>query len=100
MAGVDGDDLLRAYQAAGVTDVPTAGRVMGNQRRGGQVRPPQLAEIGRRRGACQPPPASGRRRTPNSRMPSRYQAFPYQKFGQYPGRVTVISRAHLAPRGL
>lgn len=30
----------------------------------------------------------------------RYQAFPYQKFGQYPGRVTVISRANLGPEGL
>lgn len=30
----------------------------------------------------------------------RYQAFPYQKFGQYPGRVAVISRANLSPEGL
>lgn len=27
----------------------------------------------------------------------RYEAFPYQKFGQHPGRVTVISRAALDP---
>src|SRR5690606_32686170 len=26
----------------------------------------------------------------------RYQAYPWQKFGQYPGRVTTISRAALA----
>ena len=30
----------------------------------------------------------------------RYRAFPYQKFGQYPGEVTVISRASLGPEGL
>lgn len=30
----------------------------------------------------------------------RYQAFPYQKFGQYLGRVTVISRANLGPDGM
>lgn len=30
----------------------------------------------------------------------RYQAFPYQKFGQYPGEVTVISRANLGPEGI
>lgn len=27
----------------------------------------------------------------------RYEAFPYQKFGQYPGRVSLISRANLSP---
>lgn len=27
----------------------------------------------------------------------RYQAFPYQKFGQYPGTVSLISRATLRP---
>lgn len=30
----------------------------------------------------------------------RYRAFPYQKFGQYPGRITVISRANLGPDGM
>ncbi|MDO5368907.1 HlyD family secretion protein [Paracoccus sp. (in: a-proteobacteria)] len=30
----------------------------------------------------------------------RYEAFPYQKFGQHPGRVTVISRAALRPDDL
>jgi membrane fusion protein len=27
----------------------------------------------------------------------RYEAFPYQKFGQYPGKVSLISRANLRP---
>lgn len=30
----------------------------------------------------------------------RYSAFPYQKFGQYPGAVAMISRASLGPEGL
>ncbi|MCA0401864.1 MAG: HlyD family secretion protein [Proteobacteria bacterium] len=32
-----------------------------------------------------------------ARVLLRYQAFPYQKFGQYPGSVTLISRATLLP---
>ncbi|MFE0019036.1 HlyD family secretion protein [Mesorhizobium sp. NPDC059054] len=32
-----------------------------------------------------------------SRVLLRYQAFPYQKFGQYPGAVSLISRSTLRP---
>lgn len=34
---------------------------------------------------------------PGSRVVLRYQAFPYQKFGQHYGRVTDISRSALSP---
>lgn len=37
---------------------------------------------------------------PSSRVVLRYQAFPYQKFGQQYGRVTDISRSALSPRDI
>lgn len=35
---------------------------------------------------------------PGSKVVLRYQAYPYQKFGQYYGRVRAISRSALSPR--
>jgi membrane fusion protein len=37
---------------------------------------------------------------PNATVLLRYQAFPYQKFGQYSGRIKSISRAALSPSDL